>query len=352
MRFDSTTPAHALFVVVDVPAALLDAGFDPSQPRDEHGQWSAWHAQVDPVAQAHGYEPVPTAEGMSHKIHRHPATRERIHAYPVHEGVPQEGWAHFDPGGRQTSGTGLSSLLRHLRYKSPYRGKTNEEIVAMGPPPAPSEPPRTASLMNDPAYIQHKRDVRRYALAMGERLPRLGDAGFNPSQERDAHGQWTGESSAQVVGRYLEHMTKATGKLGEQSLSSPPTPMQSLALGAYVWRYKNINRRLRENEPGIANDGNVKHLTDLIDKSTLPHDLLTYRSPGHEVSAQLAQLDVGDTFVNPGFTSTSTSHAWAKGFAGTPMEVVIPAGSRALPVGRLRHDMDEALRSVQGNARA
>lgn len=114
--------------------------------------------------------------------------------------------------------------------------------------------------------------------------------------------------------------------------------------------YRRINDPLREN-PNLTGDAAldlfngrgvmrqiVKGVDDAIATSAAPRDMLVYRGVRGERSIkQMSALKAGDTFVDPGFGSTTASGETGAGFSkshlgkGVVLEIEVPKGHPALP---------------------
>ena len=201
------------------------------------------------------------------------------------------------------------------------------------------------------------------------------DAGFDPSQPRDYHGQWTLSSQGpayegtpshsseygaseryygNIEPRLRAHMTEMTNKWGGESIDVNKVPSHEWhALEDYVsGSTSDINAMLRDRtkwddyyEPAVNN------LTSLLERASLARDMTVYRAPGKRTSERLSALDVGDEFVDPGFTSTSAFRLPTKDFPGARVEIHVPQGYTALPIGEFGDQLHEAEVLLQRDTR-
>ena len=101
----------------------------------------------------------------------------------------------------------------------------------------------------------------------------------------------------------------------------------------------NVLRGTGDLRPGLVNYEMVGRVTNNLDKvfarTSLSEDLTTFRALGPGTMAKMVD---GAIFTDPGYTSTSANFKYAAGMkhdAKIPMQVNIPAGSKALPIGHL-----------------
>lgn len=95
--------------------------------------------------------------------------------------------------------------------------------------------------------------------------------------------------------------------------------------------YQQINGSLRgKMEADSRTREEIRGLTSALDKSAIPEDVVTYR--GISSGRHLGSMNPGDTFVDPGFTSTSLSSTSSSMFGGSGrgylVEVIVPKGTK------------------------
>jgi hypothetical protein len=160
-------------------------------------------------------------------------------------------------------------------------------------------------------------------------------AKYSPDQPRDENGQF-----ASVDGGSSQYKPIDDNELiraGHLRLSNLSEEEKS-ALYSYVQNgFTDMNYALRnpnysvsqdEDEEEIIKD-NVNTLIGLIDRNEpLPTDSLLYR--GVHSGSRWEGLQVGDRFVEKGFSSTSSDLRTAKDFGSKIMEIQAPAGTKAL----------------------
>lgn len=168
---------------------------------------------------------------------------------------------------------------------------------------------------------------------------------YSPDQPRDENGQF-----ASVGGG----TTEALASGWNQDVWKPPIPdvwrqaghitlsglseEEKDALNSYVaMGYINMNYSLRNPNNSFANNendeqitkNNVNNLIALIDRNEpLPTDSMLYR--GVQPNSRWRDLEVGDTFVDKGFVSTSGDWRTSTFFGSQRFYIEAPAGTKAL----------------------
>jgi len=245
-----------------IPSERLEDDYDPNQPRDLAGRWTAhnaahlaslppdmqeWHKGMGAVAQAHGYEEIGTAIvpgnlGYVHKMYRN-TEGHRLHFYPRHD-----------------MGSWLWSFI----------ARSGETELRQG------GPEEVASFLNDPA--QQEAMYRRYHRD-----------DYDPSQPRvpaghPGGGQWTEadthaalaeiqeayashpaasivhkEKIAELEAKYAEMMKSVHG--GWTPTASDHDPyIQALKIEMEI---RGLEDRLHGKAPGPEADDIIARLTEL-----------------------------------------------------------------------------------------
>lgn len=147
-------------------------------------------------------------------------------------------------------------------------------------------------------------------------------------------------SSSDAVGWLDGHVgTKVWGE-SDKAFTGNLTPEELSALREYTGdTFRDINAELREHDQGIteADDSGMLYsgplatnIQSAIDKSVIDAPVVAFRGLRDDV---FAELQPGDEFRDPGFSSTSMVKSVANAFAGdegTVARIEIPAGSHAV----------------------
>ena len=147
-------------------------------------------------------------------------------------------------------------------------------------------------------------------------------------------------SSSDAVGWLDGHVgTKVWGE-SDRAFTGNLTPEELSALREYTGdTFRDINAELREHDQGIteADDSGMLYsgplatnIQSAIDKSVVDAPVVAFRGLRDDV---FAELQPGDEFRDPGFSSTSMVKSVANAFAGdegTVARIEIPAGSHAV----------------------
>lgn len=103
--------------------------------------------------------------------------------------------------------------------------------------------------------------------------------------------------------------------------------------------YKEINSQLRNGENN-GQDSAIQHITNAIEKSPMREDLIVYRGINNEgMNRLMAASNVssvteltGTVFKDDGFVSTSIDKRCILGSNDCVLRIMVPKGSKALPV--------------------
>jgi hypothetical protein len=160
---------------------------------------------------------------------------------------------------------------------------------------------------------------------------------FNPDEPRDDHGQWTGGSA----GDFSAMMDKSLR-------GDPVTPAEASSVKYYCADgYKSINNALRSDARlphGDADKTAVSNMDQLLGRASLAQDVVATRLVPPDVY-QMLSSNSGKIFMDRGYVSTSVGGGafidrnMKKGYQS--VDVIIPRGSRALPIGHLSNNSDE-----------
>lgn len=134
----------------------------------------------------------------------------------------------------------------------------------------------------------------------------------------------TGSSDFQSI---PEHDYIAHRKSFEEKLS----PDERKAIDTYTSStYKDINRALRHEEIRNGREGFVSKIDEAVAKNPLHDNAKLYRGLSGDEAKQFRSLEVGDTFEEKAFTSTSSSPDAFK--REVNLHIDVPAGYEAAPV--------------------
>jgi hypothetical protein len=125
---------------------------------------------------------------------------------------------------------------------------------------------------------------------------------------------------------------KARGDRAHDVAAKPPvlTPSEKMALRAYTGSsYASINSALRKGVQNPALKETITLMDSAFAKASTTEAMMVFRGMKPGILDGLAK---GSTFVDKGFTSTSTNIKQAQGFSGggTIMKINVPKGSRAI----------------------
>ena len=174
---------------------------------------------------------------------------------------------------------------------------------------------------------------------------------FDPSQPRDPDGKWSGvgggegddELGSMALGGAERFMTASTRKVDALRGGMRDIPFkQRQALDMYTESSTaaGFNRHARIGGSGPVTE-EIRHLDTLVNSHQLPHDVTVYRTVGWTRKQDIMN-HMGDTFSDPGFMSTTLDQSKVTGKPGTYIEIQVPKGSRAFPVGSLSNYQEEA----------
>ena len=107
--------------------------------------------------------------------------------------------------------------------------------------------------------------------------------------------------------------------------------------------FKGINNRLRKKPPPPdPKRGDAADITAAINKSELTSNAEVYRGVTGKHAGAIKSMSPGDTMVDHGFMSTSSSRSAAAKFgleggeSSTVMRVRVPAGTKAVPMSKYK----------------
>jgi len=148
---------------------------------------------------------------------------------------------------------------------------------------------------------------------------------YSEDQERDSQGQWTsggGEAGEQAERQDFGKDQEAAQRWAADNLTNPKlTTAQKEQLHWYKEQgYRLTNPYLRGDIPSWADkeytEGREKEIVTIdkvMDRSSLPEDMVLYR--GMSFAEGVDQLEVGTTFTDKSYVSTSLSSVDARSFA-------------------------------------
>jgi hypothetical protein len=151
---------------------------------------------------------------------------------------------------------------------------------------------------------------------------------YNEDQERDANGRWGSGGGEQAPTRQNS------------------SPAEHIAVQDWVHSsaYETINTGLRTGSeiPGYMQD-DINGLDSLIGRSPAStQETTTYRGVGGAFGEKLESMEVGDSFTDPSFVSTSSERSAAERYVsfqsslgdpnGAVLEITNPIGSRSLDI--------------------
>jgi hypothetical protein len=229
----------------------------------------------------------------------------------------------------------MEKAVEAAMKKSPYLPTQTAVGGVIAPPsPAPIGTPTISSPKPlQPAIEQTKAAVQQVAETTG--LTPV-TPGF----------QKTAKKLYQTAAKQTEALTSQANTKIEQkqsSLYSGPfgivkhaeiTPEEASAITHYKGSgYIPINKSLYQGGPQPSS---IAQLDQAIAKHTLVQDMILWRGIKGNQAAHLKTLNVGDTFGNKGFSSTSSTHTVSRGFAssgGVLIKIEAKAGQKGYPYG-------------------
>jgi hypothetical protein len=140
--------------------------------------------------------------------------------------------------------------------------------------------------------------------------------------------------------RFKTESTRKVDKLrDEMGVIEDDIPFkQRQALDMYSANSTAFNQHVRDGKPGAVAESS--HLDTLVSSHKLPRDITVYRTVGWQRTKSL--LDhVDSAFSDPGFMSTTLDKSKIDK-PGSYIEIQIPKGSTAFPVGSLSNYPEEA----------
>jgi hypothetical protein len=175
---------------------------------------------------------------------------------------------------------------------------------------------------------------------------------FDPNEARDPQGRWTtGGASAEeaqyeelgsmALGgseRFLTASTRKVDALRDEMKVKDIPFKQRQALDMYTADSNGFNKNARAGSGPTLPE--VAQLDTLVNSYTLPRDVTVYRTIGWQRTQNIVGR-TGDTFSDPNFMSTTLDKS-AIDKPGSYMEIQVPKGSRAFPVGSLSSYPEEA----------
>jgi ADP-ribosyltransferase exoenzyme len=173
--------------------------------------------------------------------------------------------------------------------------------------------------------------------------------GYDPNEPRDPAGKWTDagggddDLGSMALGGEDRFSTPSTRKVDalrdEMGITEADVPFeQRQALDMYTADSTGFNKLARG---GYGTDSaEIENLDTLVNSHELPHDVTVYRTVGWQRTKNI--LDhVGDTFSDPAFMSTTLDKSKIDK-PGSYIEIQVPKGSHAFPVGSLSNFPEEA----------
>jgi len=167
---------------------------------------------------------------------------------------------------------------------------------------------------------------------------------YNPNHDergRFAEGPGGGddELGSMALGGEARNITATTRKvdaLRQEMGANDMPPQQRRALDMYTQDSADFNR------PGFGPVASTetKALDDLVDSHTLPRDMTVYRRVGWHRTNEILN-HAGDAFSDPGFMSTTADKSKIDK-PGSYIEIQVPKGSKAFPLGSLSNFPEEA----------
>lgn len=337
----------------------------PANPLDALAQAPGVKAYgPETLVREHGYQRVPGATpaeaDLSAKLAEYQGARAAFH--DIH--------AQVDPDlDEALRGLGTADVQRPPvpvgEFGAPgARGYDPGNVAAPGPPGA------VEAVTGDVTAVRKKNLAEGTPITSHDptRAFDIKDSGLSFEPETRSYHDATSESGspegiperARVAGRYKAAPTSpAPTPLSDEEFSRTAESAQSQlseeerqAAIAYSRNglYAQINAPLRRasGKPGGGGlkpidehlHGRVKALDSAVGKSPAPRDMVTYRGVNDEAAVKAIKgLKPGDTYIDPGFVSTSHSpdigKDYTQGFgvrSGVEIRVTVPKGYPALPI--------------------
>jgi ADP-ribosyltransferase exoenzyme len=166
---------------------------------------------------------------------------------------------------------------------------------------------------------------------------------YSPDQPRDPDGKWTEAGGGSFEG--------SSAAMGEDEPTTHTREVDALREGAAPIQGKQLQAlEMYTANSGLFNSGRdhpshdsaeADRLDDLIRQFPAPHDLVVYRQVGWAFWNEKLAAHVGKDFTDPNFMST-TLDPGIKLKPGSYMEIHVPKGEAALPIGSLSNYPEEA----------
>jgi len=165
---------------------------------------------------------------------------------------------------------------------------------------------------------------------------------YDPNEPRNPHGEWTSggddDLGTQALGGEDRNVTASTKKVDalreEMGIDLKDIPReQRQALDAYTQDSNPFNRA------GTL-PKEIENLDKLVGSHTLPRAMTVYRTVGWNRTEAILNHP-GSAFSDPGFMSTTLDKSKIDK-PGSYMEIQVPAGAKAFPIGSLSNYEEEA----------
>ncbi len=170
-------------------------------------------------------------------------------------------------------------------------------------------------------------------------LDKLRGYAFNPDQERDDHGRWSGDGGgakdwADKDFKEFERAAKDTGWKDSLTTSEADAIRSYASMG-----YLDVNQYLRGYTDTTKSQDEIDQLDSALSRAKFPVDAVVYRGVSDNIP-----FEVGTTIEDKGFTSTSL-HESVAAKGAVIAEIRLPAGARAAYIAPLsgRVSEDEVL---------
>ncbi len=193
-------------------------------------------------------------------------------------------------------------------------------------------------------------------------IPRtgLGTNSFTRNPKKGYHVPSTRVDPPRASGYSMDQFPKPTpsemndvySRTSTASITEAINQAEKAALAEYAKKAKQVNTRLRtpEKTPGPKResvDNTIKQMDSAVSKAKLSENVTTYRGAGaaKEFHAKFPDIKVGEYMViDPGFMSATLSKdvaLLANARSGVIYEILMPRGSRALPVDEITERIGE-----------
>ena len=139
-------------------------------------------------------------------------------------------------------------------------------------------------------------------------------AGFQKTQQRDAHGHWAGGKGA-----LIKAAAKAAAKQKAARAAVKLSIENAAALEGYTKYSATINSKLWHGKSDPAHDAQVKSINAVLDKMPV-HSGTVFRQADLATAAKAGRYKVGATITEKGFTSATTKRD--TGFGGNTYMVI------------------------------